>query len=130
MRHLFSILIAVLFISCENSPVVKSVNLDQEFSLRPGDSGIIKDLQLSLKVESIDDSRCPVDFQCIWQGSADVVISFESENTGLVIDTLHSFNKPVIDIADFSVSLIEVTPFPNGGGKAKNKKARILIAQN
>lgn len=128
MKGLFIILTSVLFISCQKSPVVKSVQLDQEFSLKASDSGIIKNLQLKLKVESINDSRCPEGVQCIWEGSADVIFSFESESSGLVIDTLRSFNNPVVQIADFSIALIAVTPYPKIKEKSKNKEARILIS--
>jgi len=130
MRYRFSILIAILFISCQKSPVVKSVELNQEFSLKAGDTGIIKDLQGSLKVVSINDSRCPEGVQCIWAGSADVIIAIESESTGAVNDTLRSYDKPVITLADFSISLIEVAPYPKVKGQVKDKEARLFITQD
>lgn len=129
MRCFVSILIAVLFVSCEESPIVKSVQLDQEFSLRAGDYGIINNLGLSLKVESINDSRCPDGAECIWAGSADVIVTLERPNTGLVVDTLRSFNKGIIQLAEYTIELLEVTPYPVLNKKLKDKEARILITK-
>jgi hypothetical protein len=130
MRYFVSILIAVLFVSCEESPVVKSVQLDEEFTLSAGDSVILNDLQLSLKVESINDSRCPDGAECIWAGSADVIVTFESQNTGILVDTLRSFNNRIIVLTEYSIQLLDVRPYPALNKKLEDKEARILITKN
>ena len=121
MKRLFYLFIAIAIVACEEEEVVKAIELNEEFTLREGDTGILSEPSVSLKVERIDDSRCPDGAQCIWQGSADIIFSFESENSGLVVDTLRSFNKSVIHIDDLTIQLVDVSPYPELNKKKKNK---------
>lgn len=127
MRVFFSISILVLFISCQDAQVLKPVQLDHEFSLKAGDSGILNDIQLSLKVESIKDARCPEGAQCIWEGSAEVILTLEFDKTGILIDTLRTHDKSIIEFSQYSIQLLDVSPFPNLDRKQKTKEARLLI---
>jgi len=118
-----------LIASC-GTDQMKSIQLNQEFSLGIGETGIMSTPSLSVKIEIVNDGRCPADLHCVWQGSADVIFSFESESSGLIIDTLRTYDRTSINIDNFIIKLINLTPLPKVGEKQKNKTTKMLITNN
>ena len=56
------------------TPSGEKVPLGREFTLAPGQSVVVdEDLRLTLKSVT-DDSRCPVDVTCVWEGDAKVSV--------------------------------------------------------
>ena len=56
------------------TPSGEKVPLGREFTLAPGQSAVVDDdLRLTLKSVT-DDSRCPVDVTCVWEGDAKVAV--------------------------------------------------------
>ena len=50
-----------------------------DFELAVGSSARIEGSELSLKFENVtEDSRCPTDVQCVWEGNATMVFSADS----------------------------------------------------
>ena len=69
--------------------------------------------KLSVKfVEMVEDSRCPVDTQCIWAGNAKIKIrvSKNGRSHDLTLDT----NGPneTVTAEGYSLKLVELTPSP------------------
>ena len=57
-----------------STPSGEKVPLGREFTLAPGQSAVVDDdLRLTLKSVT-DDSRCPVDVTCVWEGDAKVAV--------------------------------------------------------
>ena len=55
------------------SPAAPSVN--EEFTLAPGQTAEVKGTSIRVTFETVrDDSRCPTDVTCIWEGDATVVL--------------------------------------------------------
>ena len=56
------------------TPSGEKIPLGQEFTLAVGQSVVVdEDVRLTLKSVS-DDSRCPVDVTCVWEGDAKVAV--------------------------------------------------------
>ena len=57
-----------------STPAGEKIPLGREFTLAPGQSAVVDDdLRLTLKSVT-DDSRCPVDVTCVWEGDAKVAV--------------------------------------------------------
>jgi carboxymethylenebutenolidase len=83
----------------------------------PFDVGVGSYAQLQNGVEitvlDVEDSRCPADVLCIWQGEAKVEINVrqDSEDLGdFVLSTLAPQANLIFD--DFTIRLVEVQPYP------------------
>lgn len=81
----------------ESSELIE-VELDTEFSLSIGEEAVIESEDLRIRFESvIEDSRCPLNVQCIWEGRA-------SYTLGLMLD-------------DYSTNLVLTEPGLGGRGE-------------
>ena len=57
-----------------STPDAEKIPLGREFTLAPGQSAVVND-ELRLTLKSVtDDSRCPVDVTCVWEGDAKVAV--------------------------------------------------------
>lgn len=66
----------------------------------------------SLKVEiiNIEDSRCPTDVVCVWQG--EVLVEIELEETQTFSTVLSTYDNLIDTLGNYSVELIDVQPYP------------------
>lgn len=76
------------------------------------------DDRLTLCVDSIADSRCPANVNCIWGGTAIVKFAFtkngQVNHIALAIPAFASYQQQ-ITIAGYTIQLINVYPFPQTG---------------
>lgn len=71
---------------------VEDPDLGNEFQLRPG--GVVDMFSFALQyVELLEDSRCPVDVQCVWEGRVVVKMRFVSEGEADEFE-LRGFSTP------------------------------------
>ncbi len=103
---------------------------------------ISDDMDYTLKVDSIWDSRCPVDVTCITAGSAVAKIQlfvagdidFE-QNLCLgecLVNSLSSDSELIIGASNYYLKLVEVTPIPteNNGSLPKTATVELIKAQD
>ena len=85
---------------------------------------------LLLRVESINDSRCPTGVDCAWQGTASVQFHFvtKKEKYDFTLTTSPGFNDTVIE--DIKIQLINVLPYPVHNKKQPVKTVIILVGKN
>ena len=106
MNHLKSLLIlfsvSLLFHSCEK------IDLGEELSVKIGERLHI-DWELSFKIDSINDYRCPMDVNCIWAG--DVDIFFDLGKKEEVINLYNRDTNP-FSINGYTIEIIDVEPYP------------------
>jgi carboxymethylenebutenolidase len=103
--------------------MLNTYSLSQTLSPVPGEAfevGVGSYAQVQNGVEitvlDIEDSRCPADALCIWQGEAKVEINVrqDSEDLGdFVLSTLAPQANLIFD--DFIIRLVEVQPYPFSG---------------
>lgn len=131
-----SVCFTVLFLSsCEKS----SIKFDSPIEFEENESMILEgsNNDLSISVQSINDSRCPVNAVCISAGNARVKLRM-ADNTGaetfseLCLGYCNTGNNSedsaIIRLNNISYTIIlkEVNPFPELGKKQK-KKAILII---
>jgi hypothetical protein len=116
-----------------------SVAAKQAFSEKNLTIGLYKcetftfgDDQLSLCVDSIADSRCPANVNCIWGGTAITKFTFtkngQDNHIALAIPAFASYQQQ-ITIAGYTIQLIDVYPFPQQGvaPSANERKVKVEI---
>lgn len=56
--------------------------LDTDFDLAPGGTARIADTPLAIRFDTVsEDSRCPTDAQCVWEGNATLRLTVDSAGT-------------------------------------------------
>ena len=91
--------------------------------------------QIWMEIKEIEDSRCPVNANCVWAGVATTKISFDDipENTiELCLGACDVVNKPKtreVKIKDiiYIVELKDLSPYPKFGEKPSESRATIII---
>lgn len=110
-----------------------NVALGQQFKIKNGKEAVVRGEKLSIKVQSVSDSRCPNGATCIWAGNGEVVIKVAKRNKKQVVVTLNTSSEPKeIAYRGFKIKLIALSPFPtvNQSIDPKNYEATIVVTKD
>lgn len=91
---------------------VRPIGLNQETELAPGQSVQAGALRVTFKGVG-DDSRCPADVVCVWEGDALVKVEISQSPGDPVARELHtsgSAGSRLITYAGFEIELVRLTP--------------------
>ena len=113
--YLFITIIAgFLFFSCGKEEISGSFELDTKKSFKINKEYQSDSHLLKFKITKVNDSRCPMDVECIWAGKVDVSIEVKSPATGnLVLSTINNIiDKSTDTLGNYSFQLIKVLPYP------------------
>jgi hypothetical protein len=110
------LMMAACLAACGEGPTSAStmtVPLGREFALRVGETAAVEGTSLRISVTKVaDDSRCPVDVQCVWEGDAAVsVVVTESAAQSYELHTSGRFAREVAH-GPYQVSLVRLDPAP------------------
>ncbi|KMQ70002.1 hypothetical protein ACM39_00265 [Chryseobacterium sp. FH2] len=115
----------------------KSMNKEGEvIYFTEGENKFLKEAEMNLTFKGIsEDSRCPTDVNCVWAGVAVAnveVMGLATRPAMLNLATTDNAGRNYFKTAEFNgytISLVEVTPYPNSkeGVKALAGKYRIGI---
>lgn len=88
-------------------------NVDTELQLGIGDAVIVSN-NMEITILDVQDSRCPADAFCVWQGEAKVSINVKtnSEDLGNFILSSISESSSMQYIDGYFVRLVQVEPYP------------------
>ena len=125
----------LLISSCEKD----SIQFDSPFELKETESIVLQGNNngLTLTLQSVNDSRCPINALCISAGNARVKLRM-SDNSGAetfaelclgVCETRNNTEDSALfqlNNVSYIVILKEVNPYPEAG-KKQNKKALLII---
>ena len=78
-----------------------------------------------LQIKSIDDSRCPRETDCFWEGKTDIYIDLFAHNTlHDAILTIPNTEEPVLikDIFGYDITVLNIAPFPNKDTRIKQSE--------
>ena len=147
MRKIFVlvtvILSAGLLYSCEDlllsndgqsSPKVVQTDFEigQPFELSFGETAINVDESIFIEFSEVNDSRCPTDVVCIWEGNGMVklLISIKDKEAETLLNT-HPNLKNSETLNGITISLSKLSPYPETAEKAIPKKEykAILIVE-
>ena len=96
-----------------STPSGEKVPLGREFTLAPGQSAVVEDdVRLTLKSVA-DDSRCPVDVTCVWEGDAKVSVEIltPTPRSEHELHTSSRFDREATHGA-YRVTLVKLEPAP------------------
>jgi len=115
MRGLMPILCLLLVTACdEKSPVGPTVGLNQRFTLAPGETATIEDVDLRVQFQEVTgDSRCPADAVCIQGGDAIVHIRvFDGGTTSSYELHTGDSSRATVTHKQARIGLVELQPYP------------------
>lgn len=102
---------------------LQCVRPDQEFELGFGSERQIAESPVKIKfVQVLEDSRCPTDVQCVWQGNAKVRVAVDSAGATTVADLNTSLESRSLSAFGYIIELRDVKP-------AKNSKVAISASE-
>ncbi|MCF6331820.1 MAG: hypothetical protein L3J11_00935 [Draconibacterium sp.] len=112
MKNLFLTVFfaTLLFVSCNNEEFLTTFKVGIAEKFQQGEMNQSDDNSLKFSITEINDSRCPSDVICVWQGEADVKIEFELPQTGFVV--LSTYDNLIDTFGTYSFELIDVLPYP------------------
>ena len=127
MKHVAGLLFIAVFIffSCEDEVESRTFSLDTEVEFKKGEINYSDDKTVEFTISAINDSRCPEDVTCIWQGEAEITIDVESPAKGTIV--LSTFDNLSDTIGNYSFKLIEVLPYPVSDQVIKLEDYRVTL---
>ena len=100
--------------ACQDSPSRPTVQLNQQFTLAPGEAATVVGASLQVRfVRVAGDSRCPGDAICITGGDAIVQVNI-GNGSGAADYELHTgdSSRSAVSHEGFRVELVSLEPYP------------------
>lgn len=116
MKTVFSLallcLLAIPLATAQDSDQITLPQLNSPIKLHINESTFLESESLQITVNSINDSRCPSDVTCVWEGEAKVQLSLtHNEKSGnFTLSTVKNNNSVSFD--NYLVNLQSVEPYP------------------
>jgi len=91
-----------------------STDFEDVFILQLGDEREIPGTRLRLGFLGVlEDSRCPTDVECVWEGDAELQLSLTTETGSREVFSLHTTLEPRAALrGGVYIELVELTPHP------------------
>jgi len=109
------------------------LKIGEVFEIKSGEDACNAQYGLSLRIEKVNDSRCPIGVACLWAGNASVQfhLSTKKGEYSFTLDTYQSaaFKSDTI-IEGMKYRLRNVLPYPVVGEELPLKTVRILVENN
>lgn len=131
-RLYLAIILAVVssLLGCADTSNRVEVSLGQEFSLSVGQSAFIEgeNLEITLK-EVVEDSRCPWEVICVWEGrvSLSVEISQNNISDSLELSQPGLTDQSVVETHKGYQFTYKVEPYPKAGKPISVDEYRLLL---
>jgi len=120
--------IVFLFLSCCKNEEKNALKIGKITEIKFGKTVTNSQYGLSLRVEEINDSRCPIGVMCFWEGSAWVKFHLTTKNEKYNFSLekhLDSVKDTVIE--SIKCQLIDVLPYPDVTKKQPKQTVKILV---
>lgn len=130
MRIFLLSVLLVSLIACSDS--VESVNgllLGDTVNIKLNETLYLDGENVSLKFDDVlQDSRCPLDVICIWEGNASValILSENSNKHDIVLNTYRPFGRDTT-INNYKITLVDVHPYPMSDNTIDKSKYSVDI---
>ncbi len=122
MIMLAGLLGAIIYTGCETGLELKStLLLNDTIEIENFETKYNYEHKLVLRMDSVlNDSRCPSNVQCVWEGNAEVRFLFtvDSIRTDFVLNThgRMQFNSDTV-IGGYCIKLLDLSPYPEYPGE-------------
>lgn len=95
------------------SSVITTVEPERDFDLAHGSSAQIAGSSVTITFDSVpEDSRCPSDVQCVWEGNATLHFTADSAGTPRHVELRTAGVRQPVDVFGFRLELRDVRPVP------------------
>lgn len=117
LKTIWLLLLPIVLFSCSQdeseSDNFAAIKFDKNSVLKINNCLDIAETEYSLCFESVDDSRCPTNAVCVWEGNAaaNFVLKSTTGNTPFTLNTNESFKRDTI-LNNLKIELIGVLPYP------------------
>jgi len=85
------------------------LNLDESFMIKLHQTLSVDNL--AIEFSEIDDSRCPSDVTCVWEGVASVTLHIYNQTQYQTV-TLNTNDAKNMHVDSYEINLIDVLPYP------------------
>jgi len=127
---LFIIVVLSLLAGCTGGPAdTIEVGLDTPFELAVGQTAVIAGEDLRLSFENvIEDSRCPLSVECIWEGRASytVRLTWAGDSYNMVLTEPGMGGVARDTFLDYEISA-RLSPYPEAPGAIAEKDYRLRL---
>ena len=133
MKILFIIFIGILLFGCNNENVTTDNLIYNDTIIIPHGKLFHNDENnVSIYLDSVlYDSRCPLGFECMWEGNAKVRFKFISNHTesDILLNTYSQFTRDTT-IKGYKITMVSLAPFPRSGVKTEQKEYKATMVIN
>jgi hypothetical protein len=107
-----------------------AVELGREFELKMNQTATVDGVRLTLRGVP-EDSRCPIDVVCVWEGNARVVLEVRAGANGepTTINLNTSLAPQEVTILGLKVRLVGVLPAPRASEPRTEAYSALLVIQ-
>ena len=111
MKKFVSIIIVSLFLfSCTKEAEPEFFDLGKEEKFKIGIENKSAQNGVKLTITNVQESRCPSDVTCVWEGEAKVEIEFISPFEETI--ELSTYDDLIDTVSNYSIELLDVLPYP------------------
>ena len=96
-----------LFLEWTNDSV-ENYSLDVPFEIKMNQSVYVEDLELFFR--SVEDTRCPLDVDCVWEGDVTVQTNIKNQTHKMSVDFTPGFVFSYV--VPYEISLVDIQPHP------------------
>ena len=128
MKYVLIFLILVMPVGISFALEPKDVTLGDPIEIKINQTKSIGDLGVTFS--EINDSRCPSDVTCVWEGRVSVTLQIYDhlQNQRII---LTNGETPSMDVGIYKINLIDVLPYPvSTKDISKDYVAKITISKN
>lgn len=76
---------------------VPTIPVNTDFNVAIGGLARLQDSPLLVRFDTVtDDSRCPADVECVWEGNATALVTIDSAGSAMVAEFTTSRRQPVV----------------------------------
>ncbi len=115
----------------DDEPQPKVVPTDVEFTLRRGETASAGGGSLLVTFLAVgNDSRCPADVVCVWEGDAELYLRLATEKSeaAAMIDTLHTTLQPrAVAYLGYTITVKGLQPYPYSSDQPGSRDYRVAL---
>ena len=119
----------LLFPSCSDSPSGPTPSFDVRLTIPLGQTLGIEGTRLGVRFDAVvEDSRCPANAMCVWEGRAIVKVTLRGISHEATVD-LHS-NVPALRSATLDgvrIEWLRLDPYPYAGADQPAEEYRVTL---
>jgi hypothetical protein len=113
------------------APTTPTAGLNEEFTLTPGQAVSVNSARVQVTFERVsEDSRCPTDVNCVWEGDAVVVLKVKAEDQEATreVHTQGGASRSRHATAGrYVVTLVRLEPAPRSTGAIEPSAYRVTL---